>query len=155
MLPMLTRTLNRPNDRLAILTFRLGSSTYALLIEDVVEVEAMVELMPVLDGPPEVLGLVNRHGSILPLVDLRILFKQPASQVSSLSFFIVAVHESWHIGLVVDEVHQVEYVNFIQMEETLASGKYIRGMINLRSQLIPVIALAPLVEAFLAHQQAG
>lgn len=149
------KSLARQTDRLPILTFGLGSLTYALLVEDVVEVEAMVELLPILDAPSEVLGLVNRHGMILPLLDLRLVFKQPASPVSSLSLFIVVAHNKRQVGLVVDEVHQVEYIPTVELEEALSSGKHIRGIINHKSELIPVIALAPLMATFLADQQSN
>jgi purine-binding chemotaxis protein CheW len=152
---MVTRTPSLQPDRLPILTFRLGHQTYALLIEDVVEVEAMVELIPVLHGLPEVLGLANRHGAILPVIDLRMVFQQPAPPPGSSHFFIVAADSARQIGVLVDEVLQVEYVNFSQLEDTSASGQYIRGMINSRSELIPVIALAPLLANFLASQSSG
>jgi len=152
---MLTKIPLPKNDHLPVLTFRLGNQMYALLIEDVVEVEAMVERIAVLDAPPEVLGLVNRRGTILPLVDLRLVFNQPAPSVNSSSFFIVGEQRGQQIGLVVDEVVQVEYVNSVQLEQASAAGKYIRGIINIKSELIPVIALNPLIEVFLAGQQSG
>jgi purine-binding chemotaxis protein CheW len=145
----------QPTDRLPILTFRLGEQVYALLISEVVEVEAMVERIPVLNAPPEILGLVNRHGTILPLLDLRIVFNQPAAPVTSASFFIVAAYHQQEIGLVVDTVLQVDYVNSIQLENASASGEYIRGIISSRMELIPVIALEPLIATFLANRQSG
>ncbi len=147
---MLKKTPLLKNDQLPVLTFRLGDQVYALLIEDVIEVEAMVERIPVLDAPREVLGLVNRRGFILPLVDLRLVFNRPAPSVDSSSYFIVGAHADRQVGLVVDEVLQVEYVNSLQLEHASASGKYIRGIINIKSELIPVIAMEPLIAAFVA-----
>jgi purine-binding chemotaxis protein CheW len=149
------RTPIQQTDTLPILTFRVGQQIYALRIQDVVEVSAMVELMPILQGRPEVLGLANRHGSIVPLVDLRTVFQQPASPVRSSHIFIIAADGSRQIGLLVDEVLQVEYVNFLQLEDASALGEYIRGIISSKSELIPVIALAPLLANFLAGQLSG
>lgn len=155
---MLKMTLSSPNNRLPFLTFNLASQFYALLVEDVVEVAAMVERMPVPDSPPEVLGIINRHGTPLLLVDLRMIFKHSAGPINSATMFVVAGRAGeQQLGLVVDEVHQVEYVDKPQFQELSTSGKYIRGIISYRSQLIPVVSLAALLDAFLSrlpdHQQ--
>ena len=155
---MLKMTPSSPNSRLPFLTFNLAAQFYALLVEDVVEVAAMVERMPVPDSPPEVLGIVNRHGTPLLLIDLRMIFKHSAGPITSTTMFVVAGRAGeQQIGLVVDEVHQVEYVDKPQFQELSTSGKYIRGIISYRSQLIPVVSLAALLDAFLSrlpdHQQ--
>jgi purine-binding chemotaxis protein CheW len=75
---MLTKKPVREADRQPVLTFTLGDGIYALPIEEVIEVAAMVELIPLADAPPEILGMVNRHGEIMPVLDLRQVFKQPA-----------------------------------------------------------------------------
>lgn len=138
---------------LPVLTFSLGEQEYALLIEDVVEVAAMVDRVAMPDAPPAIIGVANRRGMPLPLLDLRVVFQQSASPVTSATLFVVAAHEEQHIGLVVDDLHQVEYADPNHFNELTTSGKYIRGIISLRSQLIPVIALQPLLEAYLTRPQ--
>ncbi|MBZ0280889.1 MAG: chemotaxis protein CheW [Anaerolineae bacterium] len=138
---------------LPILTFSLGEQEYALLIEDVVEVSAMVERVAMPDALPAVIGVANRRGTPLPLLDLRIAFNQPASPITSATLFIVAAQAGEQVGLVVDDLHQVEYADSNQFNQLTTSGKYIRGIISLRSQLIPVIALPPLFEAYLTRPQ--
>ena len=97
--------------RLPLLTFRLGRARYALLIEDVVEVAAMVDMLSLPTEQPEVLGYINRRGSVLPLLDLRTVFKQPSAPITSATVFIVAAGGDKQVGLVVDAVEQVEYVD--------------------------------------------
>ncbi|MBI5670679.1 MAG: chemotaxis protein CheW [Chloroflexi bacterium] len=137
----------------AILTFSLGSQVYALPIEDVVEVAAMVELVTLPDAAPEILGVVNRRGQILPMLDLRRIFKQPAAPVSSANLFIVAAHAGKMAGLVVDEVRLVEYVN--SLENLSTSGKIIRGIINHKEQLIQIISLPMIMATYLPDQVAA
>lgn len=152
-IPNMPPTPNHPpTDPIPILTFDLADQRYGLLIEEVVEVQAMVEVKPILDAPPEIVGLINRRGNVLPLLDLRLIFRQPAAPVTSASFFIIAEHHHKPVALLVDAVHRVEYGDSLALEETLASGKYIRGMINIRSQWIPVIALESLMTGFLASR---
>ena len=131
--------------RLPLLTFRLGEGRYALLIEDVVEVAAMVDMLSLPTERAEILGYINRRGSILPLVDLRIVFKQPSAPITSASVFIVAAGGNQQCGLVVDAVEQVEYVDALQMSDTLASSPYLHGIISHQNDMISIIALPSLM----------
>jgi chemotaxis signal transduction protein len=131
-----------------ILTFDVGGEEYGLPIEDVLEVAAMVELRPLSDAPPEILGIADRHGSILLLLDLRQLIRQESSAVTPATLFIVAGQETRCIGLVVDDVYQVEYINSAQISQASITGKYIRGIINHKSRLIQTISLAALWTVF-------
>jgi purine-binding chemotaxis protein CheW len=131
--------------RLPLLTFRLGEGRYALLIEDVVEVAAMVDMLSLPTERAEILGYINRRGSILPLVDLRTVFKQPSAPITSATVFIVAAGGNKHFGLVVDAVEQVEYVDALQMSDTLASSPYLHGIISHQNDMISIIALPSLM----------
>ena len=131
--------------RLPLLTFRLGEARYALLIEDVVEVAAMVDMLSLPTERAEILGYINRRGSILPLVDLRIVFKQPSAPINSATVFIVAAGGNKQFGLVVDAVEQVEYVDALQMSDTLASSPYLHGIISHQNDMISIIALPSLM----------
>ncbi len=131
--------------RLPLLTFRLGERRYALLIEDVVEVAAMVDMLSIPAEREGILGYVNRRGGILPLVDLRNIFKQPITPITSASVFIVAAGGNKQIGLVVDTVEQVEYVDALQLSDTLASSPYLHGIISHNDDMISIIALPSLM----------
>lgn len=137
----------------AILTFSLGTQVYALPIEDVVEVAAMVERVLVPDARPELLGVVNRRGQILPLLDLRLVFHQPAATVNSATLFIVANQAGKLVGLVVDEVRQVEYIP--AAEKTRTSAKIIRGIISHKEQLIQIISLPVITATYLSDEIAA
>ncbi|MBZ0286759.1 MAG: chemotaxis protein CheW [Anaerolineae bacterium] len=141
-------------DSRPVLIFNIGDGLYALSIDDIVEVAAMVEMTAVPDAPPEILGVVNRHGAILPMLDLRRVFKQQSAAVLPSTLFIVVQQGNNRAGLVVDDVQQVEYVDAAQLEGVSVPGRYIRGMISYKSQLIQQIALPPLWESFLVNQVA-
>jgi len=131
--------------RLPLLTFRLGEGRYALLIEDVVEVAAMVDMLSLPTERAEILGYINRRGTVVPLVDLRIVFKQPSAPINSATVFIVAAGGDMKFGLVVDAVEQVEYVDALQMSDTLASSPYLHGIISHQNDMISIIALPSLM----------
>ena len=137
---------------LSFLTFSLGPQLYALPIEDVVEVAAMVELVQVVDAPPEMLGLANRHGEVLPVLDLRPIFRHGKSRIGASTLFVVAAHGEQKMGLVVDEVHQVVYFNIQQLVRASTREKYVRGIIPQGDNLIQVIALPALLAHFMPQQ---
>ncbi len=139
-------TMSNPDAiRLPLLTFRLGERRYALLIEDVVEVAAMVDMLSIPAEHAGILGYVNRRGVILPLLDLRTIFKQPITPITSASVFIVAAGGNKQVGLVVDAVEQVEYVDALQLSDTLASSPYLHGIISHHDDMISIIALPSLM----------
>ena len=131
--------------RLPLLTFRLGEARYALLIEDVVEVAAMVDMLSLPTERAEILGYINRRGNILPLLDLRTVFKHPSTPITSATVFIVAAGGNQQFGLVVDAVEQVEYVDALQMSDTLVSSPYLHGIISHQNDMISIIALPSLI----------
>lgn len=133
-----------------ILLLSIADQYYALLISDVVEVAAMVELIKLPDAAPEFLGVADRHGAVLPILDLRHIFAQTAAPVTASTLFVVANHESQLVGLVIDDVHQVEYIAREHLQFTSTFGKHIRGIISNRERLILVIALDTLFATYLS-----
>lgn len=144
--------IERSEQVIPILTFSLGSRPCALLVDDVVEVAAMVELMPVTDARPEFLGVVNRHGLVLPMLDLRLILGQEKHPITVTTMFIVAAAGTRQIGLVVDEVQQVEYIPTDQWQTSHAAGKFIRGIISYRSVLMQIIDPSALMDTYLTGQ---
>ncbi len=141
---------NHPrNEPLPVLTLRLGEQLYAVTIDDVVEVASMVELTTLPDKPPHMMGIANRHGAMLPVFDLRQIFEQEAAPVDSYTLFIVAVHHGQMAGLVVDEVHQVEYVDLSERQPT--AGRYIRDIVSHKGHLVQLISLPHLLGEILVE----
>ncbi len=144
--------MNLPHDTLRpVLTFTVSGQRCGLFIEDVEEVAAMIDLTKPPNMPAGTLGLANRHGTIFPLLDVRQIFTGEMAAVSPATLFIVARAGEELVGLVVDDVQQVEYTRPEQFHQTPASGKYIRGMIQHKEQLIQIIALEPLWAGFAAR----
>ena len=141
-------TSSEPLEMIPILTFGLGGQHYALHIESVIEVAAMVELVTISNMPSEFLGVANRHGEVLPVLDLRPVMNCPALPIDEWTLFIVGQHEGRMIGLVVDDVQQVEYVPAVQIHKSSASGTNIRGIISYKQRLIQLVALAPLIAVY-------
>ncbi|MEQ8672817.1 MAG: chemotaxis protein CheW [Aggregatilineales bacterium] len=137
---------------LPILTFTIGEQYYGLPIERVVEVATMVALIRTPSSNPAVIGIVNRHGSVLPMLDLRRIFADESSVITDATLFIVGQFEDQQVGLLVDSIEQVEYVAKTQMRLSAAAGKYIHGIISYNNMLIQLITLEPLIEDYLPNE---
>lgn len=129
----------------AFLTFLLGGQDYALPIENVIEIAAMVEVTRVAGAAPGLLGVVNRHGAPIPMLDLRMALEQSAPPIDVSMLFIVASIHNRMVGLVVDEVLQVEYASGWSGDST----RYIEGIISQRGRLIQVVSLERVLTAHL------
>jgi chemotaxis signal transduction protein len=152
---------------LPFLTLRAGPQDYALAIDAVVEVAAMVELIPLAGGPPAALGLVNRRGAPLLLLDLSaalsaaataqvgatpgaVLHKNPSAD----TLFIVVrggadtATDATLLGLVADEIHGVEYVAGIAQLAARSTDGAVSGVIQARGRMMQVIAAHTLVNAY-------
>jgi chemotaxis signal transduction protein len=112
------------------LTFRLGDAHYAIAIDSVVEVQAMVAHQPLHHTNPALLGMINRHGQAVPLIDLRRSLHGTSVMIQPDTLFIVLHHNPYRgdntkdenttpiieqvdahrqYAVVVDEIFQVVY----------------------------------------------
>lgn len=145
------------------LTFQLGELQYALAIADVVEVAAMVEPLPLAAAPIGVVGMANRHGEPILLVDLQtmlnLLGKSGDQQSLSTTkyaydvntLFIVVQPEKTstasRFAILVDSVNQVEYFTPSARTELLHSRNHpIQAVISVEDRMIQLLDLSQLVQ---------
>lgn len=93
-----------------LVTFRLESQRYALPLTAVERVLRMVEVSPLPKAPAIVLGVVNYHGRVIPVIDLQRRFGLPARSYGLSSSLVVARTERRTLALPVDEVLGVQEV---------------------------------------------
>jgi len=132
-------------DRIPVLTFMMGDKRYALLIDYVVEVAAMVQYSQVADATPSLLGMVNRHGQVMPLIDLRIVFGLDTPIIDTNILFIVARHNATLVGLVVDTVNQVEYIYQSDLRVAPGGGRWIEQVASYHDDLLQIVNLPAVV----------
>lgn len=84
---------------------RLGAETYAIDVEQVLEVAELDEVCPVPGSPAAVLGVRNLRGSVIPVLDLASLLGAALDRPPRR--LIVAEREGNRTGLAVSEVSGV------------------------------------------------
>src|SRR5688572_20208125 len=88
------------------LTFQLGNEHYAIQVLRVREIVKVQHITAVPDTPPEVRGVINLRGKVIPVIDLRLKFGMPESEYGHRTCIIVVELNSSHngpMGIIVDE----------------------------------------------------
>ena len=118
---------------LEVVTFRLASETYALEAAYVQEVFPMKDFTPLPGLPPFVLGIVNVHGQILSVIDLKKFFHLPEKGLGPLNQLIILTNEQMIFGILADEIFGLNSLalDAILTPPLTVSGigaKYLRGV---------------------------
>ncbi|MCD2517577.1 chemotaxis protein CheW [Massilia sp. G4R7] len=116
-----------------VLSFRLAKEEYAISILKVQEIRGYEEPTLLPSAPACIKGIQNLRGSIVPIVDMRILFKLGEPTYDQFTVVIVLNIKNHVIGMVVDSVSDVvtlepEQVRAAPEMGTTADGDYITGL---------------------------
>jgi len=90
-----------------VLSFLLGSKSYALPLSVLEEVLAPPVIARVPFTPPHVTGLASIWGEVVPVLDLRLVFAAEASPPGERARVLVVGSQTDRVGLLVDAVAEV------------------------------------------------
>lgn len=132
----------------ALVVFALGGEEFALPVSEVREVVPFSDATRVPRAAPEVVGLMNVRGRVVPVLDLARLLALPAKSPPVARQ--VMVHEApgaIPLGLLVDEVRDVVRVlpGAIEPPPSLVGKAPIAGIVRLGARLVAVCDLGALV----------
>ncbi|MBN9517347.1 purine-binding chemotaxis protein CheW [bacterium] len=89
------------------LTFRLAGEDYGVEILRVQEIRGYSKVTPLPNTPPEVRGVMNLRGTVVPVLDLRTRFGMPGVEPDRFTVVVVVTVGPKVAGLVVDAVSDV------------------------------------------------
>ena len=95
------------DEQLQLVSFVVADEEFAVDILSVHEINKMMELTRVPQSPPEVEGVINLRGRIIPVVDLRRKFGMPESERTDQTRVVVVEVRGRVIGFIVDSVNEV------------------------------------------------
>lgn len=83
--------------------------------------------------PDYVKGIINLRGSVLPVVDIRILMGTDATEYTSKTCIIVLNIQDVPVGIIVDSVHQVVDIDLDEVRPIPMKSrkKLLTGMLNM------------------------
>jgi purine-binding chemotaxis protein CheW len=168
---ILTATPQTPAsaNSLALLAFKVAGQAYGLPVASVVRIIEMVTITRLPGAPDIIQGIINLHGKVTPVMDLRQRFGLPGQTYGlHTPIILVDAGDGLHtLGLVVDAVDQVVEAgpDSLEMTETIvpvelagsmaARAAHLAGIAKVQRQLILVLnvraLLTPVEQARLAE----
>ena len=123
------------NDAERCLTFESGGLVMYMSTSYVIEIinDHSITALPMV--PHYVKGIINLRGSILPVIDIRLLMDREAEEYTSNTCIIVLNIDSVAIGIIVDRVRQVIDIDLSEVQPIPLRNrqKLCNGMITLDS----------------------
>ncbi len=88
-------------------TFKSGNEYFGLKIEYVNEIIVFQEITQIPESEDYIKGLINLRGKIIPVIDVRIRFKQEPIEYNDRTCIIVINVKDTVVGLIVEKVAEV------------------------------------------------
>lgn len=135
-----------------VLSFRLGKEEYAISILKVQEIRGYEEPTLLPSAPACIKGIQNLRGSIVPIVDMRILFKLGEPTYDQFTVVIVLNIMNHVIGMVVDSVSDVvtlepEQVRPAPEMGSTSDGDYITGLGTIDERMLILLDIDRLMSS--------
>jgi purine-binding chemotaxis protein CheW len=132
------------------LTFCLAEEEYGLEILRVQEIKGYSKVTPLPNTPPEVKGVMNLRGTVVPIIDLRTRFGLRETEYNRFTVIIVVNVGKKVVGLVVDAVSDVLNVATKEMVPTpdLGAGvdtSFMTGIARTGERLVTLLNIDRLV----------
>ena len=93
----------------------------------------MKELTPVPCTPAFVLGIINVHGRVLSVIDLKRFFDLPNNALTDLNRVIVIRKQGMEVGILADNIHGVRRIPRRDLQPSLPTltgvrAEYLKGI---------------------------
>jgi purine-binding chemotaxis protein CheW len=127
------------NNAHQLVVFLIQDQRYGLHLSSVDRIVRSVEITPLPEAPSIVLGVINHHGRIVPVINIRKRFNLPKREVGLNDQLIIAHTSKRCIALVVDSATEVvSYLpdSIVAAEQILPGMEYIQGVAKFPDGLI-------------------
>lgn len=124
-----------------ILVFTLNESRYALPLSSVIRVIRVVEVTPLLNSPECIPGVINLHGKVVPVIDLRPRLGLPQREMLLDDRCIIAQTTLRTVAVLADSVVGVSELAdraLVCATQTKPSSGSVKGLVKLADELIAV-----------------
>lgn len=138
------------------LIFSLHGLSYAIAAEQVQEIFLLPELMGIVDAPPDIIGLLDFHGRIIPIMHLDLRFGHKFTGCNLSDSIIVLESQGLEIGVIVHKVNTVIDIEEQYIQTNLDYGRnqiinevFVQGIFAINEEKIVVLD----VNRLLRHQE--
>ncbi len=149
-----------PTDRTAaaapsqVLTFVIGEATYGVDIPCVQEIRGWSAVTRLPQAPPDVLGVLNLRGTIVPILDLRLRFGSATAQYTPVTVIVVisvmSAKGPREFGMVVDGVSDVIDIRAEDVKPapdlgSSAAESCVRGLVSVAGRMVVLLDARQLI----------
>ena len=124
---------------ISLLAFTLDHWRCALPLTSVERSYRAVAVTPLPEAPEKVLGIVNVHGVVHPVIDLRHCFGLPSRPISPADHLVLGHTPRRKVGLMVDSVSGViecRKAEIVAAETVLPDMEYVSGIVRLTDGMV-------------------
>lgn len=120
-------------QRISAIEFLIAGESYGIELQHVCEVCRVDGLVEIPCVPDFVFGVINLHGKIVSIMDLRIFFQLPPEGLSAMSHAIVIGTEQMTLGILTDEIVGIAEIEASSLQSALPTfddrrSDYLKGL---------------------------
>jgi len=119
--------------------FSLDDQKFALPLASVERVVQVVEISPLAKAPDYIMGIINFHGEIVPVVNVRLLFNLSKKEINLSDKLIIAKTAMRSVALLVDSMgDMIEKADkeIAKSEKILLETRHVKGILRLNSGVV-------------------
>ncbi|MBB5577701.1 purine-binding chemotaxis protein CheW [Rhizobium paranaense] len=102
-----TETVMTDQETMEIIAFHPGDQQFCIRTTSIREIRGWAAATPLPHAPPEVIGVMNLRGMVIPIIDLAAKLGMRSHTDASRSAIVVAEVGKSTVGLVVDQVSDI------------------------------------------------
>jgi purine-binding chemotaxis protein CheW len=143
-------------DMKQFISFKIGNEEYAIDIMTVREIRGWSQTTMLPHQSPEVCGVMNLRGTIVPVLDMRRRFGMGVTDVSISHVVIVVAVADRLVGLLVDAVSDILTIDTGEVRpvpETNAgvSVEFLAGIVSIKDAMVVILSLDKLFSGMKAN----
>lgn len=100
-------TSNRNVQKGKYMTFKSGNEYFGLEIQYVIEIIQLQAITVIPESEDYIKGIINLRGKVIPVIDVRLRFKQESFEYDDRTCIIVINVKSTVVGLIVEKIAEV------------------------------------------------
>lgn len=150
---MLANEQNSRKFGLEFVSFNVAGQSFCLEITKIREIRRWVPVTTLPHSDPDVLGVMNLRGMVIPIMDLGVRLGLRTNEPDERSVVIIVSTETHTVGMVVESVSEILSINEDDIQETPNTQstdlqRSIRGLIANDNEkgMTRVIDLDPILE---------
>lgn len=130
-----------------VVYFMIGEENYGLEVEKVQEIIRPLPVTRVPRAPVFIEGVINLRGNIISVIKMHDILGKKVEDKNDYTRVVIAHHQEITVGLLVDSVKGVIFLDSGVEEIAAAPTQFISGIGRLDGELVLLLDLASLLDA--------